>query len=127
MDFEKLDLIFNTKDVEQNIKTKTFFEERNNLLKKGVSKEFLTISDDIVTITKEFSSNDKSMTHIETTNLPVELYNAYKHLICNKVKIMDKLDILNISLKEHKSMMNDKRCDEIRIEIDQYEALLEIL
>jgi|TARA_R110000772_G_scaffold24943_4_gene65460 hypothetical protein len=127
MDFDKLELIFNTKDVEQNITTKTFFDKDNTLLNKGVVKEFLTITDDIVTVTKEFSSNDKSVNHIEITNLPKELYEAYKNLICNKTKILDKLDVLNISLKEHKAMMNNARCDEINIEINQYEALLNIL
>lgn len=127
MDFSKFDSIFNTKSIEQNIETKTFFEKTNPLLNKGVVKEFLTISDDIVTITKEFSSNDKSVTHIEITNLPRDLYDAYKHLICNKVKIMDKLDLLDMRLRENKALMNDKECDKINIEINQFKALLEIL
>lgn len=127
MDFSKLNSIFNTKSIEQNIETKTFFEKNNSLLNKGIFKEFITITDDIVTITKEFSSNDKSVTHIETTNLPKDLYDAYKHLICNKVKIMDKLNLLNMRLKENKTLMNHKECDNINIEIDQFKDLLKIL
>lgn len=105
---------------------KDLFYDSKDILDKGYFKEIIEEDDDVVVITKEFVSFDRSFKKKDTIRMSKEAFDKIKADSMSNEEIAGEIARVDSEIKINSDKQNFEICAELKIKKDNLEKLLTI-
>lgn len=125
---EKLDIVFNTNTLVNEITSKSFFDDNDHILKKGIIKHTITEDDDrdipVTIIGREYSAFDGTLNYKEEIVIASSVFNERKQDIIKQADLKDKIQDLKEQVKIYSDKKEYETCHKIKTEMEKLEKFL---